>query len=278
MTKTVLITGCSSGLGRSAALAFAAQGWNVAATVRRPDDIPPDTFPDGVLVRALDVADPASATAGVEACVECFGGLDVVVNNAGVSTLSIFETTPPHAIQRIFDTNVFGTMNVTRAAIPHLRERSGSIVSVTSGVGIVAVPLLCFYVASKHALEGFFESVSYELESQGIRVKLIEPGAIRTTQFSANTVATTSEMSIPDSYKAYFDHALTSMRSYPFADTDEQAVVEAILSAATDRSDRLRYTVGPDVEEYSRLRWSTSEATYQTEMGRLVGQAAWHDR
>ncbi len=278
MTRTVLITGCSSGLGRLTAQHFAAEGWNVVATMRTP---PPDAaagYRGGVLVHALDVTDPASAAAAVQAGVDRFGGLDAVVNNAGVSVLSIFETTPPEAIRRVFDTNVFGVMNVMQAAIPHLRRRGGgAIVNVTSGVGFVAVPLLSLYVASKHAVEGLSESLAYELESQNIRVKLVEPGAMRNTSFSASTRQAASQSPVPAEYKAYFDHALGAMVRYPFAATPEAAVVAAIYAAATDPSPRLRYPVGPDIDEYARLRWSTSEDEYRREMARLTGQTAWRE-
>ena len=201
-----------------------------------------------------------------------------VVNNAGVTILSIFEATPANAIRRIFETNVFGVMNVIRAMVPPLRERGGgTIVNVSSGVGIVAVPLLSLYVASKHAVEGLSESLSYELESQDIRVKLVEPGAMRTTNFTSSGMSASQEAPVPESYKAYFDHALQSMMDYPFPATEEQSVVETIYRAATDPSSRLRYPVGPDVEEYARLRWSTSEDEYRAAMSRLTGQTAWRE-
>lgn len=275
MTKTVLITGCSSGVGRSAARHFAAQGWQVIATMRKPEPGLDDEYPDRIMVEPLDVSDPTSIDAAVQAGIQRFGGIDVVVNNAGITILSIFETTPQQAIRRIFDTNVFGVMNVIQATLPQLRERCGSIVNVSSGVGLVAVPLLSLYVASKHAVEGLSESLAYELESQNIRVKLVEPGAIRTTNFAASGMALSQEAPVPEGYKAYFDHALQSMIDYPFASTEEQAVVETIYQAATDPSSRLRFVVGPDVEEYARLRWSTSEDDYRAGMDRLVGQTAW---
>lgn len=278
MTHTVLITGCSSGLGKLAARHFAALEWNVVATMRTPQPDLADEFPDRILVQALDVSDPASIDAAIQAGVDRFGGLDVVVNNAGVTMVSVFEATPAEAIRQIFETNVFGLMNVTRAALPYLRQRkSGTIVNVSSGVGLVGVPLLSIYVASKQAVEGLSESLAYELESQNIRIRLVEPGAMRSTNFTATGMAASASAPVPEGYKAYFDHALGSMINYPFASTEEQAVVEAIHSAAVDPSHRLRYVVGPDVEEYARLRWSTSEDQYLEGMSRLMGQSAWRE-
>jgi NAD(P)-dependent dehydrogenase (short-subunit alcohol dehydrogenase family) len=278
MTKTVLITGCSSGLGRSTARLFAERGWNVIATMRKPDPTVADGHADRILVAALDVADPASIEAAAQAGIVRFGGIDAVVNNAGITMVSIFEATPPEAIRQIFETNVFGVMNVIRATVPHLRAQGGgAIVNISSGVGIAGVPLLSLYVASKQAVEGLSESLAYELESQNIRVKLIEPGAMRTTNFTATGMAASQAAAVPQEYKAYFDHALGSMMNYPFPDTDELAVAEAAFVAANDPSARLRYIVGPDVEEYARLRWSTSEDEYTAGMHRLMGQTAWRE-
>ena len=278
MTKTVLITGCSSGLGKSSARHFAENGWNVVATMRRPDPELAAAHPDRVLVAPLDVADPQSIQAAIEAGVTRFGGIDAVVNNAGVTLLSIFEATPASAIRRIFETNVFGVMNVIQAALPELRRRGGgTVVNVSSGVGFVAVPLLSLYVASKHAVEGLTESLSYELESQNVRVKLVEPGAMRTTNFTATGMAASQDAPVPEGYKAYFDHALGSMMNYPFDATDELAVAETVYRAANDASGQLRFPVGPDIEEYARLRWSTSEGEYLDGMHRLMGQTAWRE-
>lgn len=276
MTRTVLITGCSSGLGKMTARHFASQGWNVVATMRKPEPDLARDHPDRILVHALDVSDRASIDAAIEAGLTRFGGLDAVVNNAGITMLSIFEATPAEAFRRIFETNVFGTVNVMQAALPHMRRRGGgTIVNVSSGVGFTAVPLLSAYVASKHAIEGLSESLSYELESQNIRIKLIEPGAMRNTNFAATGMAASQAAPVPAEYKTYFDHALQSMLNYPFPSTEEQSVVEAIHAAATDPSHRLRYVVGPDAEEYARLRWSTSEDQYLAGMSQLTGQNAW---
>ena len=279
MTQTVFITGCSSGVGKSAARHFAAQGWNVVATMRRPDPELANEYPGHILVQPLDVADPSSIEAALGAAAERFGGIDVVVNNAGITILSIFEATPDAAARQVFETNVFGVMNVIRAALPKLRARGGgTIINITSGVGIAAMPLLSLYVASKQAVEGLSESLAYELESQNIRVKLVESGAIRTTNFTASGMALSQQAPVPDGYRDYFDHALKAMIDYPFASTEEQAVVEIVYRAATDSSPRLRYIIGPDVEEYARLRWSTSEDDYIAGMNHITGQTKWRAR
>jgi len=278
MTKTVLITGCSSGLGKTTARHFAAQGWNVIATMRKPDQSLAAGYPDQMLVLPLDVTNPASIETAIAAGIARFGHIDTVVNNAGISVVSIFEATAKETIRGIFETNVFGVMNVMQAVIPHLRDHGGgTIVNITSGVGLAAVPLLALYTATKHAVEGLSESLSYELESQNILVKLVEPGAMRTTSFTANTMEASQAVSVPAKYKPYFDHMMRSMMNYPLPDADEEQVVATIHAAATDPSNRLRYLAGPDTEEMARLRWSTSEDEYLSTMNRLMGQTAWRD-
>jgi len=278
MTKTVLITGCSSGLGKTTARHFAAQGWNVIATMRKPDQSLAAGYPEQMLVLPLDVTNPASIESAIAAGIARFGHIDTVVNNAGISVVSIFEATAKATIRGIFETNVFGVMNVMQAVIPHLRDHGGgTIVNITSGVGLAAVPLLALYTATKHAVEGLSESLSYELESQNILVKLVEPGAMRTTSFTANTMEASQAVSVPAKYKPYFDHMMRSMMNYPFPDADEEQVVATIHAAAIDPSNRLRYLAGPDTEEMARLRWSTSEAEYLTTMNLLMGQTAWRD-
>jgi len=278
MTKTVLITGCSSGLGKTTARHFAAQGWNVIATMRKPDQSLAAGYPEQMLVLPLDVTNPASIESAIAAGIARFGHIDTVVNNAGISVVSIFEATAKETIRGIFETNVFGVMNVMQAVIPHLRDHGGgTIINITSGVGLAAVPLLALYTATKHAVEGLSESLSYELESQNILVKLVEPGAMRTTSFTANTMEASQAVSVPAKYKPYFDHMMRSMTNYPLPDADEEQVVATIHAAATDPSNRLRYLAGPDTEEMARLRWSTSEDEYLSTMNRLMGQTAWRD-
>lgn len=278
MTKTVLITGSSTGLGNTAARKFANEGWNVVATMRKPDRRLAEENPDRIFVTELDVTKPATIEAAIAAGIARFGRIDAVVNNAGVSILSIFEATPMNVIRGIFETNVFGVMNVIQAITPYFREQGGgTIVNVTSNVGFVSNPLLTVYVATKHAVEGLSESLSYELESQNISVKLVEPGAMRTTNFASNTMAATQDVSIPQAYKSYFDHMMNSMMNYPFDSADENQVAEQVYAAACDPSNRLRYLAGPDAEETAKLRWSQSEEKYMATMRDLLGQTAWRN-
>ncbi len=277
MPKTVLITGCSTGLGNTTAKKFANEGWNVVATMRKPDARMVAEDPKRIFITELDVTSPASIEAAIAAGIDRFGRIDAVINNAGVSVASIFEATPMDVIRSIFETNVFGVMNVIKAMIPHFREiGSGTIVNISSSIGFAASPLLTVYTATKHAVEGLSESLSYELESQNISVKLVEPGYMPTTNFTSSPTATLG-IPIPPSYKPYFDLLMQSMVNYPFEHADENQVAEQVYRAACDESDRLRYLAGPDAEEMAKLRWSQSEEEYLSTMRNLMGQITWRN-
>lgn len=279
MTKTVLVTGCSTGLGNTTARKFAREGWNVVATMRKPDQQLADEYPEQIFVTELDVTSPSSIVEAIAAGADRFGRIDAVVNNAGVSVLSILEATPMNVVRGIFETNVFGVVNVIQAITPYFRRQGGgTIVNITSNMGFGSNPLLSVYVATKHAIEGLSESLSYELESQNIAVKLVEPGAMRTTKFASNTMAATKDTSIPPSYKAYVDHMMLTMMNYPFDNADENKVADQIYAAACDETGRLRFLAGPDVEEMAKLRWSGSEEQYMIAMRDLLGQTAWKNK
>jgi NAD(P)-dependent dehydrogenase (short-subunit alcohol dehydrogenase family) len=249
--KTVLITGCSSGYGRATAALFLEKGWNVVATMRTPAKA--DALGDADRLRRLplDVTDRRSIDAAVRKAVAAFGGLDAVVNNAGIGLLSAFEATPERTIREIFETNTFGVMAVAQAVIPHMRERrAGTLINVTSSVGIAPMPLVSIYTASKHAIEGFTESLSYELSAFGVRAKLVEPGYGPTTAFTANGGERMKGL-LPDAYAPYAAE-FTGRR--PEKTTSEGDVARAVWLAATDGSKRLRYPAGADAEELAAMR------------------------
>ena len=170
--KSILITGCSSGYGLATARHFHAQGWNVIATMRTPRaDVLPAS--DRVRVLPLDVTAPNSIAQALQAA----GPIDVLVNNAGLGLFGAFEATPMTTVRDIFDTNTFGTMAMTQAVLPQMRERgAGLVVNVTSSATLAPMPLVAAYTASKTAIEGFTASLAFELAAFGVRVKLVEPG------------------------------------------------------------------------------------------------------
>jgi NAD(P)-dependent dehydrogenase (short-subunit alcohol dehydrogenase family) len=180
-TPVVLVTGASSGIGRATVSACAARGWSVAATMRQPDAAGDLAALPGVVVLSLDVTSADSVESAVATTVATFGRLDVVVNNAGYAIDGVFEGADDATIRRQFETNVFGLMRVTRAAIPVMRrQQGGTIVQVASMGGRVTFPLYSVYHGTKWAVEGFSESLAFELRPFGIRMRLVEPGAIRT--------------------------------------------------------------------------------------------------
>ena len=179
--KTILITGASSGIGLATAKHFQAAGWNVVATMRNPDSVPELQSLDRLIVLPLDVTDLSSIQAAVNATLEQFGSLDVLLNNAGYGLVGPMEAVTPAQLERQFATNVYGPIYTMQACLPHFRERkAGLIMNVTSVGGRLALPFNSLYHGTKFALEGLSESLALELAPHGIQVKLIEPGGVRT--------------------------------------------------------------------------------------------------
>ncbi len=265
MSRTVLITGCSSGFGETTARLFAARGWNVVATMRRPEAGAALAALDNVLVTLLDVQDQASIEAAVAEAVRRFGRIDVLVNNAGFGLFGVFEATPRDKVLEQFAVNVFGVMDVTRAVLPHFRaNRSGVIVNVSSGAGVFTLPMLSLYCASKFALEGFSESLAYELAAVGVAVKIVEPGGVVSTDFGRRSgLEAEAVAELPD-YAPFAEatrQLFAGLRASRAGATSEE-VAEVILTAATDGTDRLRYVATADIEPLVAARRETSEAEY----------------
>lgn len=240
--KTVLITGTSSGYGRATALHFHEQGWHVIATMRTPrPGILPES--DRLRVVALDVTSPESI-AEVFATV---GPVDVLVNNAGVPSISVFEGTPMAKVREVFETNTFGVMAMTQAVLPQFRERgSGVVVNVTSSVVLGHMPLSAVYKASKLAVEGFTSSLSLELAPFGVYAKTVEPGACLTTNFAARATGGGSlDTLVPEPYASFAKKAMDDFTGQDVF-TKESDVAETVWRAAHDTTGQLRFPAGPD--------------------------------
>ncbi|MFS2152441.1 SDR family oxidoreductase [Rhizobium sp. Rhizsp42] len=240
MTKTILITGTSSGYGKATAEHFLSHGWNVVATMRRPD---PSLFAesDHLRVLPLDVTSPDSIASLFEAA----GPIDVLVNNAGLGGVGAFEAMPMSLIRQLFETNTIGVMAMCKAVIPQMRERrSGAIVNVTSSVALGEFPLAAAYTATKQAIEGFSASLAHELGYFGIRMKLVEPGYAPTTRFGANAIVPFSEL-LPGDYADFAKPILVAFAK-PAMTTKESDVAEAIWQAVHDTVNRLRFPAGAD--------------------------------
>ncbi len=261
----MLITGASSGFGLMTARLALARGWRVAAAARRPIPLNPSA---GLLPLGLDVTDGAAVSRAVQEAIEAFGTLDAVVNNAGMAKFGTAEEAPEAALRLELDTNFFGAVAVARAVLPHMRERrKGQIVFVSSDWGRTGIPGFSGYCASKHALEGWAESLFHEVLPFGIGVTLIEPGAFD-TGFSSAPLAAASDPSSP--YAALYRAIEKGFEEEGQAPAGEP-VAEAILLAASGREPRLRVPVGLDATEWCAARFRDGEEEFVRQLGRRYG-------
>lgn len=242
MKKTVVITGSSSGIGKAAAIYFQNQGWNVAATMRSPEKEAELNKLANVKLYALDVTKTESIHSALENVKKEFGKIDVVVNNAGFGADGVFESMTDEFIEKQFDTNVFGLMRVTREAVKIMREqKSGTIVQIASVGGRVAFPLYSIYHGTKWAVEGFTESLQYEVAPFNIKLKLIEPGAIKTEFYGR------SRAFMKPDYTTDYDAFVKQCESVSMDAGDKgaspEAVAKVIFKAANDSSTKMRYPI-----------------------------------
>lgn len=254
--KTVLITGTSSGIGKAAVQYFQQKGWQVAGTMRRPEKETELSKLDNVKLYALDVTDNDSVKKAIQQTIEDFGGIDVVVNNAGYGLAGPFETATEDQIHKQYDTNLFGVMRVIREVLPHFRARkSGTILNVTSVGGLVALPFNSLYHGTKWALEGFTESLFFELEPFNIKVRLVEPGGVKTDFAGRSLVMTTSD-SDNHAYDEILQKALGAFMDESRHDnySTPMQVAETIYQAVTNEGDQMRYPSGVDAKQFLEAR------------------------
>jgi NAD(P)-dependent dehydrogenase (short-subunit alcohol dehydrogenase family) len=260
MTKTVLITGSSTGIGKAAARKFAENGWNVIATMRSPEKETELSQFESVLVTKLDVQDKASIQQALTAGIDRFGRIDILVNNAGYGVFGPFELATDEQVHRQFDVNVFGVMNMTKAILPHFRaQRAGTVINISSMGGRVTFPITSLYHASKFAIEGFTESLAYELTGFNIKVKLVEPGVTSTNFDSA--VSFTADPSIT-AYDDFTQAALENWAALNPSPAGVDEVVDVIVEAAGDGTDQLRYVAGDDARGYIHTRHTKTDQEY----------------
>jgi len=251
--KTIVITGASSGIGKATARLFADKGWNVVATMRNPAG-ETDLRETAKLKRvALDVQDEASPRAAVAAAIDAFGRIDVWLNNAGYGAFGPVEAGTRAQIQRQFDVNVFGLIACVQAVAPHFRANgAGVLINVSSIGGLLTVPAYGVYNASKFAVEGLSEGLWYELGTFGVRVKLIEPGAIK-TDFGGRSMDAWDISAVP-AYAGFMAKVRATRADFTKNSATPELVAGVIHEAATDPSDRLRYLVGPDAKRIWPVR------------------------
>ena len=242
MEKVILITGASTGIGRETVKLFQAKNWKVAATMRRPEESADLQKIADVETIRLDVTDIASIKSAIAETLEKFGRIDVVVNNAGYGVVGPFEASTHEQVERQFQTNVIGLMNVCREIIPYFREQKrGHIVNIASVGGRMTFPLYSLYHATKWAVEGFSESLQYEIDPFNIRVKIIEPGPIRTDFYDRSQVVTKKEG--VTAYDQFVEKVLPNMQKAGAEAPDGSVVAQTIYDAVTDDSKRIRYGV-----------------------------------
>lgn len=275
MKKTILITGCNNGIGRITAKYFQAKGWNVAATVREESAQDAELKAlDNVLVAQLDVTKEDTIKSAVKKTMERFGKIDVLLNNAGCGVYGVLESVTEADIRRQFDVNVIGTLMVTQNVLPHMRkEKEGLILNVSSMAGRVTFPLGTLYHGSKFAMEGMTEAMSYELNSIGIKVKLIEPGMVNTS-FSARASASLNFDLIEKEYLPFLAKCMPAMQKLSSNYCEAVTVTETIYEAATDGRNKMRYVVGDDAKQLINSRKELQDDGYLSMMKEMVGLEA----
>jgi NAD(P)-dependent dehydrogenase (short-subunit alcohol dehydrogenase family) len=246
--KVALVTGMSSGIGRASVIALVEAGYRVFGTSRKATT--GATLGSIGTVR-LDVDSDSAVTVAVEHVLAVGGRIDLLVNNAGFGVVGAAEESSTEQARAIFDTNLFGVTRMVRAVAPAMRRQGGGrIINISSVLGLVPAPYMALYAATKHALEGYSESLDHELRTQGIRVVLIQPAYTRTA-FGENIA--TADMPLSE-YREQ-NGAMKRMLSDVMATADEpELVADVVVRAARASVPRLRYTAGRTARRVARLR------------------------
>lgn len=261
MAQTIFITGSSSGIGKATARLFQERGWNVVASMRSPERETELTQLDNVLVTRLDVLDPASIESAVAQGVKRFGRIDVLLNNAGYGAYGPLEAFTADRIRRQFEVNVLGVLAVTQALLPYFRrQHAGTVINISSMGGKVAFPLGALYHGTKYAVEGISEALSFELEAIGGRIKIIEPGLIR-TDFDGRSIDFANDETLEE-YQPLIG-TLVQFQQAGYANAAPATEVAAVVyEAATDGSARMRYTAGDDARQLLEARRALDDEAF----------------
>lgn len=246
--KVALVTGASTGIGKAAAVALVEAGFNVIGTSRNAAIAEPVS---GVRLVDLDVASDSSVESVISEVIRVHGRIDVLVNNAGIGSSGAAEESSAAQAQHVFDVNVFGIIRLTNAVLPIMRaQKNGRIVNLSSIVGIMPQPYMAVYAATKHAVEGYSESLDHELREFGVRVTLVEP-AWTNTSFEANSVRPDRPLPVYAERRRVFEEYMTGA----VKDGDDPATVaKAIVAAATDKNPKVRYAGSSRTASVSTMR------------------------
>jgi NADP-dependent 3-hydroxy acid dehydrogenase YdfG len=243
MSKTVIITGASSGIGLETALLFFEKGWNVIATMRHPEGRKTKLHEKKMDLQHLDVMDKESIEKVIQYGLDKYGKIDVLVNNAGYAVRGPLELSEPAQVKTQFDTNVLGLMDICRFMIPIFRrQKEGTIINVASIGGKAAIPFYSIYNSSKFAVEGFSEALHYELRPFHIKVRIIEPGFIRTDFYDRSMVETQNE--IKNDYSEMYEKSLGKAEAMSKGASHPIVIAKLIYKAARSRGHKLRYHAG----------------------------------
>lgn len=254
MSKTIVITGASSGIGKATAKYFAENGWNVAATMRKPENEQELGKLENVKLYALDVTDRTQVESAIAQIKSDFGQIDVLLNNAGYGLIGPIELADEEQIYKQFETNVFGCLRTIKAVLPTMKEqKKGLILNVTSIGGVITMPLASLYHGTKFAMEGISQSLNYELNPLNIRVATIAPGGV-STDFSGRSMDFT--ISADKSVEGY-EKIVEAMNNFlnrgeDRASTSED-IAKAIFEAANSETPKVRYILGSDAAQYYRM-------------------------
>lgn len=260
MQKTIFITGASAGLGKATSLLFQSKGWHVIATMRNPEKETELTQLENVTIIALDVTDAEQINTTIKNITDKFS-VDVVVNNAGYGLIGALEALTDEQIQRQVTTNLLGVIRVSKAFAPHFREKeSGTFLNITSTFGLMGFPTCSIYSATKFAVDGFSESLAYELAQFGIQVKIIAPGGMQ-TDFATRSM----EAGQHDAYAQLTAEVAKGYSAEQLANyTKAEDVARIIYSAATDDKNQLRYVAGKDANAlYNQRLTAGAEAQFK---------------
>jgi NAD(P)-dependent dehydrogenase (short-subunit alcohol dehydrogenase family) len=268
--KVAVVTGSSTGIGYEISLILARNGFLTYATMRnlnKSENIKSVATRENlpIQIARLDVTDGVSVTNAIQAISSEAGRIDVIVNNAGYGLNGAFEDLALDEIKAQYDTNVFGLIRTTQAVLPIMRrQRSGTIVNISSGAGRFGFPGGSAYVSTKFAVEGLSESMSYELEQFGIRVVIVEPGVIR-TNFGDGLVIAKKSQDPNSPYSQMMQKVATSFEEMMKNASSPDLVAQVVLNAIRDENPSLRYLAGNDVEKWLGGKKKTAdEEMYKT--------------
>jgi short-subunit dehydrogenase len=260
MHKTIFITGASAGLGKETAKLFNSKGWHVIATMRSPEKENDLKQLKDVTILPLDVSDKIQIEETIKKVMEKYS-VDVVLNNAGYGLIGALEAFTDEQITRQINTNLLGTIRVSKAFIPYFREkRSGMFINITSMLGLVGYPTCSIYAATKFALDGFSESLAYDLAHFNVKIKIIAPGGIQ-TDFAGRSI----DGAYHEAYQKLVEKVSEGYSAESIAKfSSAESIANVIFEAATDEKNQLRYVAGADaISLYNERQKEGSEMQYQ---------------